>query len=161
MDADVSFFSSFMVTLLPVTASFVSLVTFPSLSIMNLMLAAILYPSGAAVSDRVYVPAVSFTVCVLTVPFSFFPSSPDVHLIGIISFPSMSVPVIWRDAPSSSVLLVRSTLLISMSRSVSSSTIMIFSTSSSPTLTFPSLSTVKLIGSAMSYPFGAFVSVRV
>lgn len=53
MDADVSFFSSFMVTLLPVTASVVSLVTLPFLSIVNVMLAAMLYPSGAAVSERV------------------------------------------------------------------------------------------------------------
>ena len=94
-------------------------------------------------------------------------SFPDVQLST--TSPFSSVPfLISSSAPASSSFPVRLTLLISISRSVRASFIVMvvlspsFDTASAGVLvTVPSRATVNVIGLALSYPVGAFPSLRV
>ena len=117
-----------------------------------------------------YVPATSFTLCGFALPSSFC-SSADSPVVQERSFPALSFTifpassVICSFAPASSVTpSAASTLLISMSLSRSASFIVTFVPLTAPSVvlvTVPSRATVNVIELAVSYPVGAFPSLRV
>ena len=147
------------------TASAGVLVTVPSRATVNVIGLAVSYPVGGVTSLKVYVPATSFTLCGFALPSAFLSSAsfPDVQLST--TSPFSSVPfVILSSAPASSSFPVRLTLLISMSLSRSASFIVTFVPLTAPSVvlvTVPSRATVNVIELAVSYPVGAFPSLRV
>ena len=147
-----------MVTFFPSTAPAVVLVIVPLRATVNVIGLAGSYPVGGVTSLKVYVPATSFTLCGFALPSAFLSSAsfPDVQLSTTSPFPSVPF-VIFSSAPASSSFPVRLTLLISISRSVRASFIVMvvlspsFDTASAGVLvTVPSSATVNVIGLALS-----------